>query len=103
MGPHLLCGSIAKGKSTKLALINSPMTMSPSIMLASLSCLLPGMYFLHLNFWRCLSAVAVSEEITLSRRSKEEAVCGQCAMVMSAPVVVYCQEVWILSLVVGPG
>jgi hypothetical protein len=61
------------------------------------------MYFLHSNFWRCLSAVAVSEEITLSRRSNEEAVGGLCAMVMSAPIVVYGQGVWILSVVVGSG
>jgi hypothetical protein len=103
MGPHLPCGSITKGKSTILALINSPMTTSPTIMLASLSCILPLIYFLRLNFWRCLLAVAVSEEITLSRRSNEEAVGRLCAMVMSAPIVVYGQGVWILSVVVGSG
>ncbi len=103
MGPHLPCGSIAKGKSTILALINSHMTTSPSIMLASLSRLLPRMYILRSNFWRCLSAVAVSEEITLSRRSNEEAVGRLCAMVMYAPIVVYGQGVWILSVVVGSG
>jgi hypothetical protein len=103
MGPHLLCGSIAKGKSTILVLINSPMTTSPLIMLALLSCLLQCMYFLHSNFWRCLSAVVVSEEITLSRRSNKGAVGGLCVMVMSAPIVVYGQGVWILSVVVGSG
>jgi hypothetical protein len=45
----------------------------------------------------------VSEEMTLSRRSNEEAVGGLCAMVMSAPIVVYGQGVWILSVVVGSG
>jgi hypothetical protein len=45
----------------------------------------------------------MSEEISLSRRSKEEAVGGLCAMVMSAPIVVYGQGVWILSVVVGSG
>ncbi len=103
MGPHLPCGSIAKGKSTILALVNSPMKTSPSIMLVLLSRLLPRMYFLCSNFWRCLLAVVVSEEITLSRRSNKEAVGGLCAMVMSAPIVVYGQGVWILSVVVGSG
>jgi hypothetical protein len=103
MGPHLPCGSNAKGMSTILALINLPMTTSPSMMLASLSCLLLHMYFLCSNFWRCLLAVAVSEEITLSRRSNKEAVGRLCAMVMSAPNVVYGQGVWILSVVVGSG
>ncbi len=103
MGPHLPCGSITKGKSTILASINSPMAMSPSIMLASLSCLLQRMHFLRSNFERCLSAVTVSEEITLSRRSNKEAVGGLCAMVLSAPIVVYGQGLWILSVVIGSG
>jgi hypothetical protein len=103
MGPHLPCGSILKGKSTMLALINAPMTMSPSIMLASLSGLLPHVYFLGLNFWRCLSVVAVGDKITLSRRSNKEAVGRLCAMVMSALIVVYGQGVWTLSMVVGSG
>ena len=103
MGHHLPCGSIAKGKSTILDLINSPMTMSPSIMLASLSGLLPHVYFLGSNFWRCLSVMAVGDEITLSRRSNKESVGRLCAMVMSALIVVYGQGVLILSVVVGSG
>jgi hypothetical protein len=103
MGPHLSCGSIAKSKSTILALIKSPMTTSLSIMVASLPCLLPCFFFLCLNFWRYLLAVAVREEIALSRRSNKEAVGGLWAMVMSAPIVVYGQGVWMLSVVVGSG
>jgi hypothetical protein len=103
MGPHLPCGSIVKGKRTILVLFNPPMTTSPSIMLASLSCLLLCMYFICSNFWRFLLAVAVSEEITLSRRSNEETVGRLCAMVMSDLIVVYGQGVWILSVVVGSG
>jgi hypothetical protein len=61
------------------------------------------MYFLCSNFWRCLLAVAVSKEITLSWRSNKEAVGRLCAMVMSAPIVVYGQGVWILSVVIGSG
>ncbi len=72
-------------------------------MLASLSCLLPRMYFLCSNDWRCLLAVALSGETTLSRRSNKEAVDRLCAIVMSAPIVVYGQGVWMLSVVVGTG
>ncbi len=45
----------------------------------------------------------MSEEITLSRRSNKEAMGRLCVMVMSAPIVVYGQGVWILSVVVGSG
>ena len=67
------------------------MTESPVIFDdgSELLILLLRMYFFLSNFWRCLSAMAVTEEIAVSKNSKVEAF-ALCAMVMSAPMV----ELW---------
>jgi hypothetical protein len=94
MGPHRPCGSIAKGSSIMSCLRRSPMTSSPVIVVvASLGfCLVLCLYFLHSNFWICLSALAVMEEIAISEKLSESGVVLY-VMVMSAPMVEYGQGV----------
>ena len=104
IGPKRPCGSTAKGISIMFWRRRSPMTESPVIFDdgSELLILLLRMYFFLSNFWRCLSAMAVTEEIAVSKDSKVEAF-ALCAMVMSIPMVEYGQAVWISSDIVGSG
>ncbi len=90
LGPHRPCGSIAKGRKIMSCFRRSPMTLPPMIVVAVLFvfCLVFHLYFLHSNFWICLSASAVMEEIAISEKLSESVV-ALCVMVLSAPMVEY--------------
>ncbi len=60
------------------------------------------LYFLHSNFWICLSALAIMEEIAISKKLSESVV-ALYVMVLSAPVVEYGHGVRVDSFMVRSG
>ena len=80
------------------------MTSSPVIVVVVSFgfCLVFRLYFLHSNFWICLSATAVMEEIAISEKSSESVV-ELYVMVMSAPMVEYGHGVCVDSFMVRSG
>lgn len=59
--------------------------------------------FLRSTFWRCLSAAAEKKEIAFPERLDVEGATPQWVTVISAPIVVYGQGVWLVAHVVGSG
>lgn len=104
IGPQRPCGSIAKGKRIMSCLIRSPMTSSPIIVEEGSEefIFVLRLYFLHSNFWICLSAKAVKEGIAISSKLSV-GVFALWVIVMSAPKVAYGQGMCDVSDVLMSG
>ena len=104
IGPSRPCGSMTKGRSIMLFLMRSPILCSPRMDSegSDLLCLFLRRNFFRSNSRRCESAWAVIE-FTSNGELVEGSGLQLLPIVMSAPIVVYGQWVFVVSDRIGSG